>query len=384
MRTIRLRITLDHVTPEIFRVLDVPHRCTLPELHLLLQAGMGWTNSHLHRFETADAAYGIASLDEWDDHQDEIDVPITALGSEFRYVYDFGDNWEHTIAVLGPGGDEPGCPDGAGACPPEDVGGIGGYAEMLEALADPRHPEHGRMRQWAGDLQEFDRKLADRDVRATAGAVPDSVRLVLGLARDGVKLTPGGRLPRSFVRLVQQHRPGWAFWEDRPASREDDLLPLMMLHDLLRVAGLLKNRHGVLTPTKAAGDDLEVVRRLRRQLDEESFEGSVIGTTAGWLAAAGPTPVSKLAEIAFDMLGRGWAVGERPVNSTDVEGYLRGQTTLLIALDMIAERSFGGPWTPGPSARSLLPRAAGLAAYFETQRRKYPEGPSVAPAFDGA
>ena len=43
------------------------------------------------------------------------------------------------------------CLDGANACPPEDSGGTGGYADLLEALASPAHPEHEQYRQWAGD-----------------------------------------------------------------------------------------------------------------------------------------------------------------------------------------------------------------------------------------
>jgi hypothetical protein len=35
------------------------------------------------------------------------------------------------------------------------------------------------------------------------------------------------------------------------------------LHDLLRGVRLLRLHRGVLTPTRAAADDLEVVRRLR-------------------------------------------------------------------------------------------------------------------------
>ena len=164
--------------------------------------------------------------------------------------------------MLGAGGDEPGCRYGEGDCPPEDCGGPGGYASLLAVLADPAHPQYDELRAWAGDLQEFDQAATDELVRQTAGAVPDSVRLVLELAAGGVKLTPGGRLPRSFVRQVQQERPEWA-WSDKPASLEEDLIPLLALHDLLREVGLLRLSKGVLQPIKAAADERQVVRRLR-------------------------------------------------------------------------------------------------------------------------
>ena len=39
---------------------------------------------------------------------------------------------------------------GERACPPEDVGGIPGYIDFLEALADPKHPAHQEMLKWFG------------------------------------------------------------------------------------------------------------------------------------------------------------------------------------------------------------------------------------------
>lgn len=42
------------------------------------------------------------------------------------------------------------CIDGANACPPEDVGGVHGYAEFLAAIANPQHEEHERYLAWAG------------------------------------------------------------------------------------------------------------------------------------------------------------------------------------------------------------------------------------------
>ena len=43
------------------------------------------------------------------------------------------------------------CLDGANACPPKDCGGTGGYADLLEALANPAHEEHEQYRRWAGE-----------------------------------------------------------------------------------------------------------------------------------------------------------------------------------------------------------------------------------------
>ena len=51
-------------------------------------------------------------------------------------------------------------------CPPEDSGGLWGYYDKLEALADKRHPEHRGIKEWMGsdfDPEAFD--LADVNAR---------------------------------------------------------------------------------------------------------------------------------------------------------------------------------------------------------------------------
>jgi len=265
MRTVRLRVTMREVKPRVERVIDVPAAITLDELHEVLQVALGWTDSHLHQFRTDTTTYAVP-FEVWDDGEAEVDergVPMSMLPSDFVYAYDLGDGWEHEIAVLGRGGDTPGCVGGEGACPPEDCGGPYGYDELLGALANTRHPEHKRMRTWVGDgLRPFDQDATSQQVRHAVGDVPDSVRLLLDLLADGVKLTPGGRLPRALVRTVQEQRPGW-YPLGRPASIEEDLQPLATLHDMLRHVRLLRPANGVLRPTKAAADEIETVRRLR-------------------------------------------------------------------------------------------------------------------------
>ena len=74
-------------------------------------------------------------------------------GQTYCYIYDFGDDWNHrlTLEKIEPGEIvAPCCLDGAGACPPEDVGGLHGYQEMLEAFKTPRHPERASYIPWLG------------------------------------------------------------------------------------------------------------------------------------------------------------------------------------------------------------------------------------------
>lgn len=227
------------------RVVDVPAASTLPELHDLLQAALGWRNSHLHQFVAGETVFGVPDPDGLLEQQDEDGAHLRDLPDGFSYLYDFGDGWEHEVQALGAGGETPGCVYGEGPCPPEDCGGPGGYAQLLMALADPAHEEHAQLREWAGELAQFDQAGTDHLVRQIAGEVPASVRLVLELAAPGVKLTPGGRFPRTFVREVQEHRPHWHLF-GRPASIEEDLLPLAALHEVLRKVGLLRRSRGVL------------------------------------------------------------------------------------------------------------------------------------------
>src|SRR5882757_1780902 len=195
MKTTRLRIRLRDVVPVVQRVIDVPAVITLDELHGVLQVSIGWTDSHLHQFRTDTATYAVP-FEQWADSEDEIDergVRLSALPPRFVYAYDLGDGWEHEVEVLGPGTESPGCVGGEGSCPPEDCGGPYGYAELLEALVDPEHSDHEAMHSWVGDrLRPFDHQATNRRVCDAVGVVPDSVRLLLDLLSDGVKLTPGG------------------------------------------------------------------------------------------------------------------------------------------------------------------------------------------------
>lgn len=366
MKTTRLRVVLREVQPQVLRILDVPAGCTLPELHDALQVGLGWTDSHLHQFVTDRTRYGVPS-DDWgddesDDEVNEDGVLLRSLPPRFTYLYDFGDGWEHEVEVLGPGGHEPGCVFGEGACPPEDCGGPSGYEELLVALADPTHDDHAQLSMWAHDWEQgrsgFDQAVAHRLVQDTVGTVPASVRVVLGLLEGGVRLTPGGRLPRAVVRAVQQERPSWCPW-GKPASIEEDLLPLSDLHEALRRVGLARLSRGVLSPTKAAADDVQIVRRLRTALRPNSFEHLLAGAAVARLVLDGPQQVADLAVAVHPYLGRGWAVGDRPVTSADVGSSLHRLQGLLQALDLVdGDWSL---WRAGPSALTLLPRATALA-----------------------
>jgi hypothetical protein len=160
-RIYQIHVALDDVRPVIWRRLWVADTLTLAQLDLIVQAAMGWTNSHLHEFEIEGQRYGIPD-DQWPGDNPLIDDQRSHLGTVlgdgvtgFAYVYDFGDNWRHTVTIercLAP--DEfntwPICLAGQNACPPEDVGGVGGYLEFLKVIRDPLHQEHIVMWRWYG------------------------------------------------------------------------------------------------------------------------------------------------------------------------------------------------------------------------------------------
>jgi hypothetical protein len=158
-RLFRLRITLQGCTPPIWRLIEVPD-CSLGELHHLLQEAMGWENSHLYQFEVTKRRYTDLDFELGDDDRDAWQcwlsdiIPVSRRKVRFTYTYDFGDGWEHEIVCEGsrPGtiDDQPICLGGERACPPEDVGGPWGYANMLHALADPRHENHDEIVEWIG------------------------------------------------------------------------------------------------------------------------------------------------------------------------------------------------------------------------------------------
>jgi len=364
VRTARVRVQLREAVPAVVRVLDVPASTTLSELHEILQAALGWTDSHLHQFLAGDRRYGVPSHDGWDAEElDETRYRLKDLPARFVYLYDFGDGWEHDIEVLGAGDAAPGCRDGAGGCPPEDCGGPGGYAHLRAVLADPRDGEYTEMRQWAGELAGFDLAATTIHVRRILGEVPASVRVLLELIDGGVTLTPGGRLPRAVVRAVQTQRPGWA-WSGRPVTLEEDLPPLCALHDLLRTVGLARLTRGVLRPTRAAGDDRDIVRRLRSVFGpHQSFPALLATDAVALLAAHGPARCDQLAARTVGRLGHGWVRRDgRPVTAEDVRHELAGLLPELQALDQVEATS--GTWRPGPSARTLLVRATALAQHW--------------------
>ena len=165
----QFKITLKGIKPPIWRRIQVPETYTFWDLHVAIQDAMGWDDYHLHEFELVNPLTGLKqSIGSPDEEFDREVFPelkqklVDSFSMENRsavYTYDFGDNWEHKIQLekilpREEGVTYPICIKGKRACPPEDCGGIWGYAELLEILGNPNHEEYEEMLEWLGG--EFD------------------------------------------------------------------------------------------------------------------------------------------------------------------------------------------------------------------------------------
>jgi hypothetical protein len=168
-RIFQFKVTLEGVVPPVWRQILVPESYSFWDLHVAIQDAMGWQDYHLHQFrltnpKTGQSEFiGIPDEEGFDYGQSTLPGWELAIADYFthptvsgRYEYDFGDDWQHEVVLedilpRNASTKYPRCLAGEQACPPEDCGGIHGYAEFLEAYQDPSHKEHRAMHDWLGD-----------------------------------------------------------------------------------------------------------------------------------------------------------------------------------------------------------------------------------------
>lgn len=169
-------VVLDGTDPLVWRRIQVPQQYSFWDLHVAIQDAMGWNDCHLHEFTLLNPKHGRLErigipdedfpgerpcLESW---RVKIEDYFTDSTPPALYLYDFGDDWRHSVTYEGAQPADvavtyPRCVSGARACPPEDCGGIHGYAGLLEAVADPSHPERSSILEWIGgnyDPDAFD------------------------------------------------------------------------------------------------------------------------------------------------------------------------------------------------------------------------------------
>jgi len=160
MQVYLIKVTLRGMRPPIWRRLRLPSTLNLGQLHHVLQVAMGWTNLHMHQFCVCGECIGAPDPDDLGDgpafNERKFRLEqIAQATSRFTYEYDFGDGWTHDIIIeraevvaeLLP---DQICLEGRRACPPEDCGGPYGYANLVEALSNPKHPGYAEQREWVG------------------------------------------------------------------------------------------------------------------------------------------------------------------------------------------------------------------------------------------
>lgn len=174
---LQFRVTLKDIDPPIWRQIQVPDG-TLLDLHDCIQAAMGWEDAHLYLFRIADREYADLERAVDDDWIDADSILLSDLIPDnprkklrFEYLYDFGDDWYHEVLFEGVVDRErrvryPRCIAGAGACPPEDIGGPYRYDNLIRAVeGDP--DANTEVLDWIGwfDPDKFSTRTANRRLR---------------------------------------------------------------------------------------------------------------------------------------------------------------------------------------------------------------------------
>jgi len=165
----QLKVTLLGTMPPIWRRLLVPANLTLAQLHDVLQAAMGWQDCHMHEFCIGQRHFGTPNPEDGfmgmppfeNERTVHLSNVLRRVGAKATYTYDFGDSWEHGIVLekrlpADPGTVYPVCTGGEYACPPEDCGGIAGFYDLLDALADPTHEQHDELQDWVEENYDPD------------------------------------------------------------------------------------------------------------------------------------------------------------------------------------------------------------------------------------
>ena len=290
-RILRLRAAIIGIEPEIWRTIDVDESLTLAQLHAVLQVAFTWFDSHLHRFSDDDpwaTSNGIPRIGRqpraWvdarslaeDGIEGDEDEAATTIGDAFAhegpiwYVYDFGDNWMHRIDLIDRDTARPGEPPasviaGERRAPFENSGGIPGYEETAEILADRSRPEYRSTREWVdfavGPWGSSD--LDDADLDGTR-------------AELATLFSPDGADVSGLIDL------GTGVTEDSPLAGFVSNLPVPLRSNLRRHL----RRSDLLTPDALRDEDIaETVRPYAWLIDRIGVDGLTL-TKAGWMPPA--------------------------------------------------------------------------------------------------
>lgn len=177
-KKLTIRIELIGIQPAIWREIEVPSNISADELAYVLELVMGWSGSHLPAFMVGKQEYMLSEdcIDGIEDfalpYDDMTASDLFESGKPVKFLYDFGDGWEHKLSIIGAPEDYakgehklPRYLRGERACPPEDVGGVPGYMEMLEVIKKPNSKAAKEYFEWIGYRYDPER-LNEREIRS--------------------------------------------------------------------------------------------------------------------------------------------------------------------------------------------------------------------------
>jgi len=180
----QLKVLLEGTNPTVYRTIEIEESATFYKLHAVIQIAFDWYNAHLHEFRKKDLlisdpdfykeVYDFEDKNILDEKQIKISEVLKTPKDRIRYLYDFGDSWGHIVTLekiidAKEGVVYPRCIRGKRCAPPEDVGGVWGFEDFKEIMANPNHKEYEEYKEWYGgkfepeeiDLEEINDKLQD-------------------------------------------------------------------------------------------------------------------------------------------------------------------------------------------------------------------------------
>jgi len=298
-RIYQFRVELPPISPAIWRRIRVWEDYTLGQLHRVLQVTMGWENYHLYEFRIDGDMY----RDPHPENEREILNAKAAklrgvlggAGTEFEYLYDFGDGWRHNIVLESIVSPEPGelcprCVGGERSCPPEDVGGPYGYEEYLHAMANPKHGRHKEMMEWRGpfDPEAFSIEKVNETLEKKFR--PRRKPTAREESRKRLTLSPEER------EVLQRVLSGAEFRENKPIRiKPGEKVPL----------GLTERERELILKYTSADEDLTNRLRLepmKHGLTIFGFSLDELEELAGFVAAEANHARSKKLEKGLDEL----------------------------------------------------------------------------------
>lgn len=190
IKAITLTIDLVGSNPLITRTVRVPLICTFEQLHNIIQTVFGWMDYHLYEFVLPNHALSLVSKQHEDmsemqgamnfKYANEATLEEVITSEDMiTYIYDFGDDWKHTIIVGEVVVQDEDYPvlltwQEDNAC--ENAGGISGYYEKCEIMKNHNHPEHEWIKEWMRmEHVEFDPEIVKEELRLIMEEFPFSL-----------------------------------------------------------------------------------------------------------------------------------------------------------------------------------------------------------------